>query len=143
MKNLALSTVLLLCCCCKTDIESMAKNQVEKTMKEFARNPESIVVSNMEIVFKTDSACVMHLVLRGKNGFGGYSRDAIEYMYCVQSSGDVYECVVDLKEEGSKYEKFKEQGEKIAPEASPDVLINWIKGNIGLYSMFHGRKIRK
>lgn len=151
MRKIALFVVLLLLCCCngKKDIEAMAKQQAEKTMREFARNPESIVISDMEVVFKTDSVCVLHFVQRGQNGFGGYSRENIEYMYCIQSSGDVYECVVDLADKGSKYEDFKEMGMEIVLRSkekhdSDDVTVtNWIKGSIGIYTMFHGRQIEK
>ena len=147
MRKTTVFVVLLLLCCCngKKDIESMAKKQAEKTMREFARNPESIVFSDMEVVFKTDSTCVIHFVQRGQNGFGGYSREEIEYMYCVQLSGDVYECVINLDEKGSKYEGFKETGVNAAlksnGELGPSDVENWIEGSIGVYTMFNGRKI--
>ena len=149
MRKTTVFVVLLLLCCCngKKDIESMAKKQAEKTMREFARNPESIVVSDMEVVFKTDSVCVLHFVQRGQNGFGGYSRGNIEYMYCIQFSGDIYECVIDLEDKGSKYEDFKEMGMESALRSKgklgPDDVTNWIKGSIGMYTWLHGRQIEK
>lgn len=149
MKNITLILMLILLCCCnnKINIESMAKEQAEKTMKEFARNPESITISDVETLFKTDSTCVIHFVQRGQNGFGGYSREKIEYMYCIQSSGDVYECVIDLNNKESKYKEFKDTGTatvlKSNGELGPDDITNWVKGSVGIYTMFNGRKIEK
>ena len=68
-------------------------------------------------------------------------------MYCIQSSGDVYECVIDLNNKNSKYEEFKNLGTKTAlksnGELGTDDITNWITGSIGIYTMFNGRKIEK
>ena len=149
MKTLLLISMLFLLSCCnnKIDIESMAKEQAEKTMKEFARNPESISISKMETIFKTDSTCVLHFIQRGQNGFGGYSIEKIEYMYCIQKSGRTYECVIDLNYTGSKFKQFMDFGTKIElksnGEIKPDDMTNWLIGSIGIYTAVNGRLIEQ
>ena len=77
MRRITLTLILfltLLCCCNnKPDVESLAKKQAEKTMREIAKNPESISIFDMETIFKADSVCVLHFNQRGQNSFGGYS----------------------------------------------------------------------
>ena len=129
------------------NVESMAKKQVTQTMKELAKNPESISIQNMKTVFLTDSICVVHFVFRGQNGFGGYSRENIEYMYCIQSSGDIYEALINLDENKSKLYEIEKSGSEIVLNSDGKLgmedLTNWIKGGIGMYTMMQGRKIEK
>jgi hypothetical protein len=44
--------VLALCSCGqKSKLESMAKDQMEKTFREMAKDPESVKLSNLETIF--------------------------------------------------------------------------------------------
>ena len=46
--------VLALCSCSqKSKLESMAKDQMEKTFKEMAKDPESVKLTNSETVYYT------------------------------------------------------------------------------------------
>ena len=54
--------VLALCSCSqKSKLESMAKEQMEKTFKEMAKVPESVKLSNLETVYSDDSLCIIHV----------------------------------------------------------------------------------
>lgn len=54
---------------------------MEKTMKELAKDPSSIQITNVETMFSNDSICILHFKFTGKNGFGGVSSDEMEYIY--------------------------------------------------------------
>ena len=148
MKKIFLCCSLLLLCCCNNNlnIERLAEEQANKTIIEFARNPESVTISDMTTVFKTDSTCVLHFTFRGQNGFGGYSREKIEYIYYLADSNCVYECIIDL-DKGSKYEEFKQYGLEIYHKSNENLsqqdLTNWIKGSINIYAMMQGRQLRR
>lgn len=147
MKKIFLCCSLLLLCCCNNNlnIERLAEEQANKTVREFARNPKSVTVSDVKTIFKTDSTCVLHFTFRGQNGFGGYSRQEIEYIYYLADTNRAYECIIDLKEEGSKYEEFKRSGLNLLPKSdgthTEEDLIGWIKGGVNIYAIMSGRKI--
>ncbi len=137
-----LSLLLTFLTSCGKNIESQAKEQVEKTLTELAKNPESVQISNVETIFHTDSTCVLHLVFRGQNGFGGYSRENLEYIYALQKSGDIYEGIVNLDDTESRVETAKEfYNDNIKKSKSPEELEKWIEGSVGIYVCLHGRKI--
>lgn len=66
---------------CSSGLEGEAKKQMEETMKELAKDPSSIQITNVETVFSNDSICILHFKFSGKNGFGGVSSDDMEYIY--------------------------------------------------------------
>lgn len=74
-----LSLVLVLLSC-SSEMENKAKDQMEKTIKEIAKNPESIKLSNIETVYCDDSICILHFNMIAQNGFGGYSNNKEEYI---------------------------------------------------------------
>lgn len=61
--------------------EDAAKKQMENTLKEMSKNPETLEISNIETMFANDSTCVLHAKTKGQNGFGGWSTSDIEYVY--------------------------------------------------------------
>ena len=63
--------VAMLISSCSNGLESAAKEQMEKTMKELAKDPSSVQISNVETKFNNDSICILHFKFSGKNGFGG------------------------------------------------------------------------
>lgn len=71
---------------CSSGLESEAKKQMEKTMKELAIDPSSFQISNVETKFNNDSICIIHFKSSGKNGFGGVSSSEIEYIYLIHTS---------------------------------------------------------
>lgn len=106
--------VLALCSCSqKSKLESMAKNQMEKTFKEMAKNPESVKLSNLETVYSDDSLCIIHVDFTAKNGLGNDRKDRCEYIF-ISSNGKNYESYQEIaKEEDGifvpveKYNKVK------------------------------------
>ena len=143
MKKITLYCLLLLLCSCNNglNIERMANKQAHKTAKEFARNPESVKISDIETVFQSDSTCVLHFTLRGQNGFGGYTRQEVEYIYYLADSNRIYECFIDLEEKKSQYEKLK-RSVRNSPLIQNDSTL-WIQSGINIYAIMHGRQIKK
>ena len=91
--------VLALCSCSqKSKLESMAKEQMEKTFKEMAKNPESVKLSNLETVYSDDSLCIIHVDFSAKNGFGNEVKDRCEYIY-ISSNGKNYESYQEISKE--------------------------------------------
>ena len=70
---------------CSSGIEGEAKKQMEETMKELAKDPSSIQISNVETKCNNDSICILHFKFSGKNGFGGVSSSEIEYIYLIHT----------------------------------------------------------
>lgn len=56
---------------CSNSLESKARKQMEKTMLEIAKNPESVKIDNIEVVISNDSLCVLSFVARGKTALAG------------------------------------------------------------------------
>lgn len=96
----AIVLILLALCSCsqKSKLESMAKEQMEKTFKEMAKVPESVKVSNLETVYSDDSLCIIHVDFSAKNGFGNEVKDRYEYIY-ISSNGKNYESYQEISKE--------------------------------------------
>ena len=91
------------------NFESQAKEQMEKTFKELAKDPSSVELSNIETQFKNDSICIIHLKFSGKNGFGAVSSTKYEYIYCKDiSKNSIREAVVNLEKDKSVLQSAKE-----------------------------------
>lgn len=71
---------MILLCACGHSTESKAKAQMVKTIKDLAKDPD-VKVSNIKTVFDNDTLVIMQCVVRGLNGFGGYTRSEMEYVY--------------------------------------------------------------
>ena len=76
---LALSVLVLCSCSQKSKLESMAKDQMEKTFKEIAKDPESVKLTNSEIVYSDDSLCIIHVDFSAKNGLGNEVKNRCFY----------------------------------------------------------------
>ena len=90
---------------CSNGFEIKAKQQMEQTMKELAKDPSSLQISNVETIFSNDSICILHYKSSGKNGFGGVSSSKMEYVYLTWTKGNgelvTYETVIKLDDEPS------------------------------------------
>ena len=122
MKNLRLTSVLMLAvlmvtsiasCSKSAKLEKAAKEQMEVTLREVARDPSSVNLSNVETVYRDDSLCIIHCDFSAKNGFGNDVTDKCEYIF-IRSNGKNYESysTIDNKEDGvfvtkEQYEKNK------------------------------------
>ena len=75
---------LLLCItmvsCQSSKLKSEAQKQIELTLKEAARDPSSMKLSNMEVVYNDDSLCIIHVDYTGKNGLGNEISSKMEYV---------------------------------------------------------------
>lgn len=76
--------VVVLTTSCSNGVESDAKQQMEKTMKELAKDPSSAKISDVKTLFFNDSLCILHFNFSAKNGFGAMRTSLIEYVYLVQ-----------------------------------------------------------
>ena len=96
---------------CSSGLEGEAKKQMEETMKELAKDPSSIQISNVETKFNNDSICILHFKFSGKNGFGGVSSSEIEYIYLTHTrdgNKTKWEAVRKLDEKKSVLSQAKE-----------------------------------
>ncbi len=99
--------------------EREAKEQMNKTMKEFARNPDTFKIAEVETKFSDDSTCVLYFVGKGQNGFGGWDAGRFEYVYVKSKNGDdntynTYETIINLDDkEESVYDKAKDMYESL------------------------------
>lgn len=107
MKNLILLLLLSMLIVGCNNIEDVAKHQMEKTYKEMANDPESVQISDVQIVFTTDSCVVIQSTLRAKNAFGALVRSNMEYIYVIDT---------DCKREAVKNLDKEKSSIKIATE---------------------------
>ena len=106
--------VLALCSCNQqSKLESMAKEQMEKTFKEMAKDPKSVKLTNSATVYSDDSLCIIHVDFSGDKWFGIEVKDRYEYIF-ISSNGKNYESyhVIAKEEDGifvsqEKYNKEK------------------------------------
>lgn len=136
---------------CSTNLESIAKKQMEKTMNELAKDPSSIQISNVETVFSNDSICILHFKFSGKNGFGGFSSNNIEYIYLIRNRDGKktrHESLIKLDEKESILNQAKKdyQEKKWENEYNKKLSDNnkkawYIFFNADLYMLFNGREI--
>lgn len=97
-------------------MESTARKQMETTLKEVAKDPASVKVSNVETKFANDSLCILNADFTAKNALGEEVRERCEYVY-VSSNGKQYEayqeissnddCVFQTEEQYNKDKKGK------------------------------------
>ena len=111
---LAVMTLSFVTSCSESaKLEKAAKEQMEATFKEMARDPSSVSLSNIETVYSDDSLCILHCDFSAKNGLGAEVKDKCEYIF-IRSNGKDYESYMEINksEEGvfvnkEKYEKEK------------------------------------
>lgn len=134
-------TFLCFSCC---SIEKDAVNQMKKTILEYAKNPDTFKISNIEIVYKspTDSLVVLSFISKGQNGFGGYSSSYYEYYYIINESGSRYENLIDLDDKNAvSFTKLTNGG--LFFEDLPDSLFDkTVRGVIGIRTIINGREIK-
>ncbi|MBR2153965.1 MAG: hypothetical protein IJ901_05060 [Bacteroidaceae bacterium] len=91
---------------CSNGVEKDAKQQMEKTMKELAKDPSSAKISDVKTMFANDSLCILHFRFSAKNGFGAMRTSLCEYIYLVHDrhSGNEKrrESVIDLDDKDSR-----------------------------------------
>ena len=88
-----ISAFLIVSCSKSSQLEKAALKQMEETMKEIAKDPSSVQLTNIKTVYSCDSICIIHYDFAAKNGFGGVSSEKMEYIYLLKA---------DSKEETDK-----------------------------------------
>ncbi len=98
--------LISLFCSCTSSIERDAKSQMELTMKELAKDPSSVKISDVKTMFSNDSLCILHFRCSAKNGFGAMRACLYEYVYFIrnQSSNNEkrLESVINLDDKDEK-----------------------------------------
>lgn len=151
IKEITCLFALLLIISCSKGLESAAKEQMEKTMKELAKDPSSIQISNVETKFNNDSICIIHFKFSGKNGFGGVSSSDIEYVYMINTKDgvkskwesvrklDENESILSLARKDYKEKKWETDANK---NLSDDDKKAWyIFFTAQFYMIFNGREV--
>ena len=62
MKKILLLSMLAVLCSCSQGLRNKAQKQMEKTMKNMAKDPSSVNISNLKEMINNDSICIFHLV---------------------------------------------------------------------------------
>lgn len=86
---------ILICtasCSQRSKFENTAKTQLESTIKEIAKDPSSVKLSDVETVYIDDSLCIIHANIIGKNAFGADISNQYEYIL-ISSNGNNYESI--------------------------------------------------
>ncbi len=113
--HVIVAMILLLSSCSseRAKLEKVAKEHLTSTFTEMAKDPSSVVLSNIETVYSDDSLCIFHLDFSAKNGFGIDVKDKCEYIF-VSSNGKNYESYSEINNSDDgiyvtpeKYEKDK------------------------------------
>lgn len=76
--TVVLCSVILVSC---SPFERKAKEQMHKTMKEIAKNPATLKISDEKIMLSNDSICIIQFLASNKNEFGGEISTYMEYVY--------------------------------------------------------------
>ena len=107
MKKIALFMFCsILLTACSNGVEKDAKQQMEQTMKELAKDPSSVQISDVKTMFANDSLCILHFKFSAKNGFGAMRTSLYEYVYLVHDLNSEKESrresVIDLEDKDAK-----------------------------------------
>lgn len=78
---------------------TQTKENLKKWIDNNAINPEDFKVSNYQVVWKTDSLCVINFRAVGENGFGGHVKNEFQYLN-IRVDGALYEWC-DNKRQGN------------------------------------------
>ncbi len=148
--------IAILISSCSKGLESAAKEQMEKTMKELAKDPSSVQISNVQTMFSNDSICILHFKFSGKNGFGGVSSDEMEYIYITYHLKDektTKETAFKLDETESILEKARDSyredkwkisdNEKFKDMSDEDKKAWYIHFEAKMYMFFNAREVGK
>ena len=102
---------IVIASCQSSRLKSEAQKQMELTMKEFAKDPSSMKLSNEEVVYSDDSLCIIHYDYSGKNGFGNEITSKMEYVM-LRHADKTYEAFRELTSNDEAVYRTKENFEK-------------------------------
>ncbi len=152
MKSIICFLVVLFFCSCSQSLEKKAKEQMEKTMKELAKDPSSVSFNDVKVMYDNDSICILNVKMSAKNGFGAITSSDYEYVYLIDRKDSVEfarEIVRDLKDKESvmsmarkDYQKKEwTKGSKIDLMSDEEKKAFYIYYHAYLTSIFGGRKV--
>ncbi len=107
----AMMMSLMASCSESAKLEKAAKEQMETTFKEMARDPSSAKLSNIETIYCDDSLCIIHCDFSAKNGLGAEVKNKYEYLF-IRSNGKNYESYIEISNEDEGVFVSKEKYEK-------------------------------
>jgi hypothetical protein len=71
-------------CSQSTKTSNEAKSAMEAVVKELAKDPSSVNLADVNVVYENDSLSIIHFELTAKNGLGMDLTNKMEYIYLVQ-----------------------------------------------------------
>ena len=86
---------------------TQTKKNMYKWIDKNAINPEDFKVSNLKVVWATDSLCVINFRAIGENGFGGHVRKEYQY-FNIKVDGVLWEFVDDDRYENGVLNSAKD-----------------------------------
>lgn len=153
---LFLLVAILITSCSSGGVEKEAKQQMEKTMKELAKDPSSVQISDVKTMFSNDSLCILHFRFSAKNGFGALRTSKFEYIYVVHEKNTEKEIrresVVDLEDKDEKsvlekarnnYEEKFLETDSISSLKEKDRKAWHIDLAVNMHMIFRGRTVGK
>lgn len=81
MKKILLFVLILMCISCSKNIEDKAMDHLKVMMKELVFQSDKAELVNTQIVYKSDSLCVIDFTLKAPNGKGIMCATPMEYIY--------------------------------------------------------------
>lgn len=93
---MSLLAIIMMSCSKASKLEGEAKEAMNQTFHEVAKDASSLKLSNVNAIYSNDSLCIIHLDVTAKNGLGIESTSKMEYIYLVS--------------DGKKYESYQELG---------------------------------
>ena len=85
MKKILYFALLLILCSCSHSLKQEAIKQMDKTTHELAKDPSSVQINNLKVLFDNDSICVLQFTFSAKNGFGALTSSRCEYVYLIDN----------------------------------------------------------
>ena len=99
---LASTTIIIVSSCSSptAKLDKAAIAQVQATLTELAKHPESVKFDDIQTKYLDDSLCILQLNWTAKNGFGNDITDKMEYYY-IGSNGKFYEAYQKCSGDGA------------------------------------------
>ena len=141
MVFVCLMTIVAFTSCGTNGIESDAKENMEALLKDLAKNPKSLEITNVKALFVSDSCVVLTCTTSGQNGFGGYHKSRFAYLYTIYKFNIIGTKKIDFLLRTDSDEKLETaMWEKIKTEIN-DNPKDSVENTIKAYTIVFGRNI--
>ena len=124
--SIVLFSIMTIICSCSSSLEDRTKDEALPFMKKIAKDPESVQLSEMEVIYSCDTLCVVEFVMKAKNGFGGYTSSRMQYGRIVYPRAPKVEnrekgFYINIEEEGGGIKtKARELSQKYSAQGYDD-----------------------